>query len=113
MTPHSNHQNQALTILAIATAAIGFGLFGAEFSTGQILFEPGLSGILARTKLGCGSMALVSYATVLASVAVIVMQDDNVTGRNVAEGPILLMSIEMTFVALILIIGVFEEPATN
>ena len=111
MSPHANHQNQALTILAIATAAIGFGLFAAEFRAGTVLFETGLGSDLARTKLLCGAAALVSYAAVLVSVAEIIAQDDNVNGRQVVRWPMFLMSLEMVFIALIFIVGVLEKPA--
>jgi hypothetical protein len=111
MNPHSNHQNQALTILAIATAAIGFGLFAAEFRTGTVLFGTGPGSDLARTKLLCGGAALVSYTAVLVSVGGIIAQDDSVTGRQVAQWPMFLMALEMAFIALIFIVGVFENPA--
>ena len=37
MNNHSHRQNQVLTILTIATATIGFGLFGTDFQTKKIL----------------------------------------------------------------------------
>ena len=112
MTTHSNHQNQALTILAIATAAIGFGFFGVEFRTGGILLESGIGPFAARLKLGLGLMALAFYATTLAAVGKILI-DENATGKQVAYGPLFRMSLELLYVALIFIVGIFEEPATN
>ena len=50
MSPLYHRQNQALTILAIATATIGFGLFGADFNTGTILLDSGMTAFLARAK---------------------------------------------------------------
>jgi hypothetical protein len=113
MSAHSNHQNQALTILTIATAAIGFGLFGSDFDTGTTLLEGGLSPTFARAKLGYGIVALGFYVTVLKSVREILMQSDNVTGRHIVEGPLSRMYAEMVFVALIFIVGAFEEPVPN
>jgi hypothetical protein len=52
MSPLFHRQNQALTILAIATAVVGFGLFGADFNTGTILLDSSLTASLARAKIG-------------------------------------------------------------
>ncbi len=46
MSPQFHRQNQALTIMAIATATIGFGLFGANFNTGTILLDSNLTASL-------------------------------------------------------------------
>ena len=113
MSAHSNHQNQALTILTIATAAIGFGLFGSDFDTGTILLEGGLGPTFARAKLGCGVAALGFYVTVLKSVRDVLIQSDNVTGRHIVEGPLSRMYAEVAFVALIFLASAFEEPAAN
>ena len=87
MSPLFHRQNQALTILAIATATIGFGLFGADFNTGTILLDSSLTASLARAKIGLGIAALVSYATVLVSVAAILRRRTNVTGTTVGSRP--------------------------
>ena len=113
MSPHSQSQNQALVILTIATAAIGFGLFGVEFRTGGILLEYGMGPFLSRLKLGFGLVALIYYAAVLASVMKVLMQDDDVTSRQLVTGPLLRMYIEIAYIALIFVVGVFEEPVPN
>ena len=105
-------QSLSLTILAIATAAIGFGLFGVDFPI--IASLPDLQGpalFWAALKLICGAGGIVSYASVLVMVSKILTQDSPVTGRRVALGPLLLMGVVMAFVALIFISGVFEEPS--
>ena len=68
MDPHSDYQGHALTILAIATAAIGVGLFRVNFRADDFLLEPGLGPLLAGIKLVLGLTALVSYVLLLASV---------------------------------------------
>jgi CBS domain containing-hemolysin-like protein len=105
-------QSLSLTILAIATAAIGFGLFGVDFPT--IAGLPDLEGparFWAALKLICGAGGMISYASVLVAVGKILTQDSPVTGRQATLGPLLLMGVVMVFVALIFIIGVFEEPS--
>ena len=110
MNAQSQHfQSISVTILAIATAAMGFGLFGADFRPVANLPETRLESFLAVAKLLAGGLALLQYAAVLASVAKILIQDGNVSGRQVTLGPLVLMAVEMAFVAAIFVIGVFES----
>ena len=110
MNSNSRHfQSLSVTILAIATAAIGFGLFGADFHPVESLAAAGFATFLASAKLLSGGLALIHYSAVLVSVARILMQDTNATGRQVSLGPLVLMGLEMAFVAAIFVIGVFEQ----
>ena len=110
MSSESQHfQSLSITILAIATAAIGFGLFGADFRPVGNLATRGFAGFLAAAKLLSGGLAFVQYLAVLVSVARILMQHGEVSGRQVTLGPLVLMGGEMALVAAIFIIGVFEQ----
>ena len=103
-------QSLSVTILAIATAAIGFGLFGADFRI--IASLPDLRGPVlfwAALKLVCGAGAMIGYTSVVVAVAKILTQGSPITGRQVALSALLLMGVVMVFVAFIFIIGVFEE----
>ena len=113
MSPLFHRQNQALTILAIATAVVGFGLFGADFNTGTILLDSSLTASLARAKIGLGIAALVSYATVLVSVAAILRRRTNVTGRQLVAVPLHRMYLVLFFIGLIFITGIFERAGIN
>ena len=105
-------QSLSLTILAIATAAIGFGLFGVDFPTVASLPElQGPARFWAALKLICGAGGMISYASVVVAVGKILAQDSPVTGRQVALAPLLLMGVVVAFVALIFVIGVFQEPS--
>ena len=111
ISQQSQHfQSISVTILAIATAAVGFGLFGADFRV--ISSIPELQGpalFWAALKLICGAGAMVSYASVVVAVGRTLAQEVPVTGRQVTLGVLLLAGVVMAFVALIFIIGVFEE----
>ena len=61
MEPRTLHcQSQAVTMLAMATGAIGFGLFGEEFRVSTEL--------LPTMKLVAGGYALVCYLLLVGSV---------------------------------------------
>ena len=110
MNSESRHfQSLSVTILAIATAAMGFGLFGADFHPVESFAEVGFETFLAAAKLLSGGLALIHYLAVLVSVARMLVQDSNVTGRQVTLGPLVLMGAEIAFVAAIFVIGVFEQ----
>lgn len=108
--PSQHFQSLSVTILAIATAAVGFGIFGADFRI--ISGLPELHGIVlfwAVLKLICGAGAMIGYASVVVAVGKMLTQESPVTGRQVALRPLLLTGVVMVFVAFIFIIGVFEE----
>ena len=111
VSEQSRHfQSLSVTILAIATAAIGFGLFGADFHVVASL--PELRGPVlfwAVLKLACGAGAMIGYASVVIAVGRILTQESSLTGRQVTLSALLLTGVVMVFVALIFIIGVFEE----
>ena len=113
MSSQFHRQNQALTILAIATATIGFGLFGADFNTGKILLDSGLTASLARAKVALGVAALLSYATVLASVASILRRRTNITGQQLVTGPLQRTYLELFYIGLIFVAGIFEGPVST
>ncbi len=111
ISEQSRHfQSLSVTILAIATATIGFGLFGADFRV--IASLPELHGPVlfwAVLKLVCGAGAMIGYASVVVAVGRILTQETSLTGRQVTLSALLLTGVVMVFVAFIFIIGVFEE----
>ena len=103
MNPETrHHQAQAVTILAIGTGALGFGLFGAEFRVSTEL--------LPVMKLAAGGLALVSYMALAESVSGI-LQDVDVTSRKVARGPLRTMSLVVVYVVSVFVIGIFDSPS--
>jgi len=94
-------RNHAVTVLAIATGALGFGLFGTEFHVSMDL--------LPAMKLAAGALAIVFYAVLAGSVSGI-LQSGDVSGRQVARGPLRSMFLVMFYVVSAFVVGVFESP---
>ena len=94
-------RTQAVTILAIGTGALGFGLFGAEFRVSTEL--------LPMMKLAAGGLTLVCYVALTESVR-FMLQDADVTGRQVVRGPLRAMYLVVFYVVSVFVIGVFEGP---
>ena len=95
-------RTHAVTMLAIATGALGFGLFGAEF---RVSTE-----FLPTMKLVAGGLALVFYVALAKSVRVILLSGD-VTGRQVARGPLRNMSLVMVYVVTVFVVGIADGPS--
>ena len=111
MSAQSRHfQSQAVAILAIATAVVGFGLFGTDFQSGSILWTGGLNGVIARIKLILAMAAVGFYFAAMLSVRKIMRQRDEVTGAQIANWPLSLTFAETIDVGLIFLIGILEEP---
>ena len=96
-----HHQAQAVTMLAIATGALGFGLFGAEFRVSTEL--------LPTMMFAAGGLALVVYAGLPGSVRRILTRSD-VSGEDVVRGPLSRMFLVMFHVVAIFAIGIFDSP---
>ena len=94
-------QAQAITMLAIATGALGFGLFGAKFRVS--------SELLPTMMLVAGGFALVSYVALAESVRGILLSDD-VNGRHVARGPLRRMFLVVVYVSCVFVAGTFDSP---
>ena len=92
----------AVTILAIATGALGFGLFGAEFRVSADL--------LPTVRLVAGGLALVFYVALAESVRVILQRGD-VSGRQVARGPLTHMFPVVFYVVSVFVVGIADSPS--
>ena len=92
----------AVTMLAIATGALGFGLFGAEFRVSADL--------LPTVKLVAGGLALVFYVALAESVRV-TLQSGDVSGRQVARGPLRHMFLVMFYVVSVFVVGIADSPS--
>ena len=94
-------RSQAVTMLAIATGALGFGLFGVEFRVS--------SEFLPTLMLVAGGLALVSYVALAESVRLTLLSDD-VNGRRVARGPLVNMFLVVVYVVCVFVVGIFDSP---
>ena len=96
-------RSQAVTMLAIATGALGFGLFGAEFRVS--------SEFLPTMMLVAGGFSLVSYVALAGSVRGILLSD-NVNGRDVTRGPLRRMFLVVGYVVCVFVAGTFDSPTS-
>ena len=94
-------RTRAITMPAIATGALGFGFFEAEFRVSTEL--------LPVMKLSAGGLALVCYVALAESVR-FTLQDGDVTGRQVARGPLRAMFLVVFCVVSVFVIEIFEGP---
>ena len=89
-------QTQAVAILAITTAALGFGLFGAEFRVSTASTDP-----LPLMRLVAAGYAVVIHVAQMRSVRHI-LESTVVTGRDVVLGPLTYM-----FLVVLLMVSIF------
>jgi hypothetical protein len=114
METNSNRQNQALAILTIGTVALGVVLYQVDFQLANALSDLrsqvplGIWEALAIVKLIEGGIVIVNYFAMFGSVVRILRQTEYVTGRQLAEGPLLYLWIEMWFLVLVFIIDVIQ-----
>ena len=94
-------RTQAVAMLAIATGALGFGLFGAEF---RVSAE-----ILPTMMFVAGGLALVCWVALAESVRLILLSGD-VNGRRVARGPLVYMFLVVVYVVCVFVAGIFDSP---
>ncbi len=110
MNPQSAYyQKQAVAILTIATAIIGFGLFGSDLHKDVIRLGPGsqVPPLVAIKYLFAGA-AIVHYLLLVESVRRVFKQTIPVSGQQIGDGPLFFMLLEIFYVALMFIFGAFE-----
>ncbi len=102
----------AIAIMAVATAAIGFGLFGSGVEVGPWVSEPDFARGAQLGKVAGILASGVFYLLVLLSVARF-LQDEHVTGRQLVFGPLQWLFMEMTSLGGLFFVGLLEELAGN
>ena len=104
MSAASRHfQSQAVTMLAVATGALGFGLLGAEF---RVSTE-----FLPTVKFVAAGYVLFFYVALVRSVRGILESDGVTTGEDVVRGPLFYLFLVVVYVISIFVIGIFDNPA--
>ena len=105
----------AIVILAIATAAIGFGLFGGGVQLGELVEAPGLARQMQRLKLALTAFAALFYFLVLVTVSRMLSSDEisGISGKELTNGPMTWLYMEMISLAGLHIFGVIEELTVN
>ena len=105
--PPDRHQ-LAVAILAIATAAIGFGLFSSDV---QLISSPDLARAIQWGRLAGIALAIVFYFLVLLTVGEILLKEET-SGRELA-GPIGWLYLEMASLAWLYVLSLIEESAAG
>ena len=125
MNSNSNRQNQALAILTIGTAALGVGLFRVEFVVGPALSNLWLyawldtpfpvSDFFAVVKLTCATLVIWHYLALFGGVRRIMLKNNykRVTGRQLADGPLWQLGLEIWFLMIVFVIDIFQQPGTR
>ena len=105
-----DYHQLAVAILAIATAAIGFGLFGGGLSLGEFTFTTGFN--LVRSfqvaKLAGAVSSATFYFLVVLDVAAI-FQEGEVSGERIRNGPMLWFFLEMVSLGGLFLVSILEE----
>ena len=105
--PPDGHQ-LAVAILAIATAAIGFGIFGNDIALGDLVQTPGLARQIQWAKLTAITATTVFYFLVLVTVGRM-LPSRTISGRELVNGPIAWLYLEMVSLAGLYFFRVLEE----
>lgn len=110
-TPPDRHQI-AIAILAIATAALGFGLFGIELNVVESNWTPGFNFGLQTGKFVAVLSAIGFYFVVLFTVGRL-LQSDEISGQDLTFGPLQLLFLEMFSLAMLYMFTIIEELAVK
>ena len=105
--PPDRHQ-LAVAILAIAAAAIGFGLFGSDVTFNEFVREPGLARHIQWARLAGIASATVFYFLVLLTVGRM-LSNEEISRKELTNGPIAWFYMEMVSLAWLYIVSVIEQ----
>ena len=89
-----DRQNQALAILAIATAAIGFGLFGPDWELQFPTSKDPEVRFASLAQISGIVITLFAYFLVLITSGRILARDSRVTGLELITGPMAWLVVE-------------------
>ena len=98
----------AVAILAIATAAIGFGLFGNNFQIGELAPAPGQPRAFQVVKLAGLVSTTLFYFLVLVTVSRM-LSKDKIANQELVNGPMVWFYLEMVSLTVLYFFGIIEE----
>ena len=119
MDVNSNRQNQALVILTIGTAILGVVIFQVDFSAGNafsalwkyvrlsITFP--IAEYIAVMKLIVVGIVAVHYFMIFRHVMRIMSQTSYITGRQLVNGPMHHLGVEIWFLMAIFALDVVQK----
>lgn len=97
----NDRQNQALAILAIATAAIGFGIFGSDWEWRTLSSNDPYAPLLYTVQALGIVVPSIAYFLVLVTSGMILVRDDRVSGLELFQGPMIWLTVEMMGMGLL------------
>lgn len=98
------YQQMAVAILAIATAALGFGLWGQDLAPSEIGGAP-----LRYARRSLGLVATISYFGTFVSVGRILAQEGRITGQDLVTRPMAWLYLQMLALALLFFAGYYAD----
>ena len=99
-----DYQQMAVAILAIATAALGFGLWSQDFALPETWGTP-----LHHTQLALGLVATFFYFGTFVSVGRILAQEGRITGQDLVTRPMAWLYLQMLALALLFFAGYYAD----
>ena len=98
-----DYQQMAVAILAIATAALGFGLWNQDFALPET-GDPRIL-LLHYVQRGLGVLATILYFAAFITVGRILWQKERVTGQDLVTRPMVWLYLQMFALALLFLVG--------
>ena len=110
MGPRTRAYHQmAIAVLAIATAALGIALWAQDFDLTRPQSENRWIATLYWTQVASISVAILLYFATFASVARMLWQERNVTGRDLVRRPVVWLYFQMAALALLFLAGFLSD----
>ena len=100
-----DYHRMAITILAIATAAIGIGLWASDFDWSPPQSQNSLLEVLYVVRVSSVLAATFFYFATFVATTRLLVRDRNVTGKDLARGPLTLLCLQMGYLAFLFLSG--------
>lgn len=100
-----DYHQMAITILAIATAAIGIGLWASDFDWSLPPSRESRLVVLYWVRVSIVLAATCFYFATFVATTRLLVRDRNVTGEDLARGPLILLYLQMGHLAFLFLSG--------
>ena len=106
-----DYQQMAVGILAIATAALGFGLWNQDFDLALLEAGSRWLNFLAFAQIIFGVIAAICYFGTFVMVGRILGQKGRVTGQDLLTRPMVWLYLQMFALVVLFLVGYFADIA--
>ena len=103
-----HRQQLAVAMLGIATAAIGFGLFGSDLRLAWSPWEQGWSAWRQSVQIFSFAGCLISYGGVLISTVWMLARADHVKATDLVNGPLFWFICEMLSLGVLYVVNILS-----